>query len=46
MEDEMGEACSSDGREEICIQYVFGKRRGRDPLENICKDGKIILNWI
>jgi hypothetical protein len=45
-ENEVGWACGTYGREEICMQVLVGKCRGREHLENLSIGGKIILNWI
>jgi hypothetical protein len=44
---EMGDACSTYGGEETCIQgFGGGKLREGDHLENPVVDGRIILRWI
>jgi hypothetical protein len=42
----MGEACSTCGGEERCIQGWWGNLRERDYLEDTGVDGRIILRWI
>jgi hypothetical protein len=42
-QDEMGRACGTYGREEICIQ---GNVKQTDHLEYLCVYGTIILKWI
>jgi hypothetical protein len=42
----MGGACSTDGRDEQCIQYFVGKPSAKIHLEDVGVDGKIILEWI
>jgi len=34
------------GREEVNTSFWLGKLRGRDHLEDLDLDGKIILRWI
>jgi hypothetical protein len=45
-EDEMGGVCSTDGRDEKYIQILVGKLKGRDHLEHLGADGRIILQWM
>jgi len=43
---EMGRTCSMYGRQERCTQDFGGEfRRKRDHLENLGKDGRIVLTW-
>jgi hypothetical protein len=43
---EVGWSCGTYGGEEKCAQVLVGKFRGREHLENVSIDGKIILKWI
>jgi hypothetical protein len=43
---EMGRTYGTHGRKENCIQYWWGNLRGRDHLEDLCVDGRIILKCI
>jgi hypothetical protein len=40
-----GEACSLHGRDEKCIQIMFGNLKGREHSEVLVVDRKVILEW-
>jgi hypothetical protein len=43
-ENEMGGACSTNGRDEKCVQKFWSENlKGRDHLEDLGVDGRIIL---
>jgi hypothetical protein len=42
----MGGACSTDGRDEMHTIFWLENLTGRDHLEDLGVDGKIILEWI
>jgi hypothetical protein len=44
-EDEMGGACSTHGKDMHTV-LLFGNLKGRDHLEDVGIDGKVILEWI
>jgi len=44
-EDEMGGTCSMHDEIKIAYKILVGKQ-GRDSLENLSVDGKIIFEWI
>jgi hypothetical protein len=43
---EMGGACSADGRRGACIGFWWGNLRERDQWGDPGIDGRIILRWI
>jgi hypothetical protein len=42
-EDELGGACSMHGRDKNAYSILVGNLKGRDHLENLGLDGKIVL---
>jgi hypothetical protein len=42
----MGGACSMHGRQEMHAKFRFGKLKGRNHLEDLGTDGRIISKWI
>jgi len=43
---EMGGTCSTYGTQESCIQGLMGRPEGKDHLENLGVDGRILLKWM
>jgi hypothetical protein len=43
---EMDSACGMYGGAERCMQGLVGKHEGRDHLEDLGINGRIILKWI
>jgi hypothetical protein len=43
---EMGRACGTNGREELCTGFWWGSLREKDHLGEPSSDGRIILRWI
>jgi hypothetical protein len=44
MKDEVGWVCSAHGGYRNACRTLFGKREGKNDLENLVVDGRIILN--
>jgi hypothetical protein len=42
----MGQGCSVHGRQEIHTKFRLGKLKGRNCLEGIVINGRIILKWL
>jgi hypothetical protein len=43
-EEEIGEACRTHERREICAKFWLEDLKERDQLEDLGEDGRIILN--
>jgi hypothetical protein len=42
----MGETCINHGRDERCMQYrSFGDVNGRNYLEDLVIDGRVLIKW-
>jgi len=41
----MGRACNTSGGEKSKFKVLMGKTRGRDNLEDLDINGRIILRW-
>jgi hypothetical protein len=46
MEEEMGRACSTHGRDKKCTQDWSENLKGRDHVEDVRLNGNIIFEWI
>jgi hypothetical protein len=46
VKDEMSQACSTHGSNEMYTEFWSGNLKGRDHMEDLGVDGRIIIEWV